>query len=645
MTAGTIRIEDAVKLLTFSVGLLGFFSAAKHVGMSWSLVFAALYLLSILVEYRRRFFIPRGLLTGIALCCIIVTVLRITADDFVSVVMEALLILLAIKLLGEKKFRDYMQAYVIALFLLIGSALLSVDIEFLFSFIGMFFLITVTVVLLTYFSQDPSLVLKVSVVFKIALRASLISFIAIPATFFMFLILPRTSYPVFHLMNKGTSELTGFSDTVRLGKVSDIQEDATVIFRVQTERVNETALYWRGIVLDYFDGSSWGSAHTERADEGKPLRIAGKRVRQTIYLEPYGNRYLFALDKPSSLLLRYARKGSALTYYLPDNIFRRIRYETLSTLSDTLYEKDIDKELYLQLPERDLTKMRELVKKLSSGRTAEETIYAFLRFLRDGKYRYSLEKLPLSDNPVEDFLFRSGYGNCEYFASAMAVLLRIAGTPSRVVGGYRGGDYNEVGHYYIVTQKNAHVWVEAYLENRGWLRVDPTPAGIETSVSRTEKGLFFKTTLLLDAISYYWNALIINYDFTKQMTLFNKLKSGIKRPHLHISIKKESALRYSSILLCGAVIILTVYFAVFRRKPADEKILYDFLKRMERNGYSKRRSEGLEEFVSRIKDEGIREKASGFVREFEGYYYRDRRLSREDLRKLKELSKMRSCAS
>jgi transglutaminase-like putative cysteine protease len=639
VTARTIRIEDAVKLLTFSVGLMGFFSAAKQVGAPWTLIFAILYLLSLYAEYRRRFLIPGGLLTGIALCCIIVTFLRVTTDDFVSVVMEALLILLAIKLLGEKRFRDYMQVYVISLFLLIGSALLSEDIEFLFTFMGMLFVITITVVLLTYFSQDASLVFNASVLFKIVSRSSLISLIALPATFFMFLLLPRTGYPVFHLVNEGTAGLTGFSDAVRLGTVSDIQEDTTVIFRVQSERINEAALYWRGIVLDYFDGSSWESSRTEKAAEGRPLRISGKRVRQTVYLEPYGNRYLFALDKPSSLLLRSARKGPALTYNLPENIFRRIRYETLSTLSDRLYEKDIDKETYLQLPGRDLTKMRELAQKLSAGRTAEDTAYAFLRFLRDGDYRYSFKKLPLSDNPLDDFLFRSRYGNCEYFASALAVMLRITGIPSRLVGGYRGGDYNEVGQYYIVARKNAHVWVEAYLDNKGWLRVDPTPAGIETPATRM-KGLFFKTSLFLDSISYYWNAIIINYDFTKQLTLFNKLRSGVKRPRLNISVKNGPALRYSLIPLFGSVIIVMVYVTVLRRRPADERVLRDFLKRMERNGYRKGKTEGLEEFAAKVNEEDLREKAFSFVREFERYFYRDKKISKNGLRNLKKLSKI-----
>jgi len=636
MTSRLIRIEDAVKALTCAIGFLGFLSVVRYVELSYSLAFASLFLLSISFEYRRRFPLPRWLLTCLALGVILVTVLRMNADDFISLVVEALLILLAIKLLGAKRFRDYMQIYLIALFLLIGSALLSMDIEFLFSFICMIFLVTVTVVLLTYFSQDSTLALPAPALARIASKASLISLIAIPVTAVMFILLPRTGYPIFHFLNKGTHASAGFSDNVRLGKVSDIQEDTTVILRAHMERVREDLLYWRGIVLDHFDGTSWMSLQSEVPDESRSLRMTGRQIKQTIYLEPYGNRFLFALDKPISLSLRYAKRTSALTYALSEHVFRRIRYEAASTLSDVLAEQGIDRSIYLQMPERDFTQIRELVKTLSSGRTGEDTVYAVLRFLRDGGYRYSLTNLPLSNDPLEDFLFRYKYGNCEYFASAMAVMLRVAGIPSRVVGGYKGGYYNDAGEYYLVPQKNAHVWVEAYLENRGWLRMDPTPAGMENFVSGSSTNLFFRVKLLMDSMNYYWNALVINYDFTRQVSLFNKIKAGLKKPRFQFSLKKE-LVWYALALFSTALVLPVIYRLAFNRKTPDEKILKDFLMWTGRYGYTKRRSEGLEEFTARIQEEDIREKASRFVRAFEGYYYRDKRLSKEDIKKLRFL--------
>lgn len=636
MSKRVIKIADAVKILTYIVGTLGFLSVVKEVSLSYSLAFGALYLLSLYFEYSKRFLIPRWLLTIFAVLVILFTFFRMYTDDPVLAAVEALLILLAIKSLEEKRFRDYMQIYLIALFLLTSSALLSMDIVFLLYFISLIFLVSAATVLLTYFSQDSSLELTVSTLVKIVSKSSLIPLIAIPSTIFMFVALPRTNYPLLHFLNRGTHASTGFSDNVSLGKISDIQEDTTIILRAHMERVDESSLYWRGIVLDYFDGASWKSLKKEKQERNRPSRIPGKHVLQTIYLEPCGNRYLFALDKPSTISLRGVDRYADLTYTLPGVISRRTKYESVSILSDVISDEDIDKGIYLQMPEKNFKKTGELVNTLSTGRTKEAAVNAIEQFLRGGNYRYSLENLPISNNPLEDFLFTHKYGNCEYFASAMAVMLRMAGIPSRVVGGYRGGYYNDTGEYYLVPQKNAHVWVEAYLDDKGWIRKDPTPAGIETFVSLTKGGVFFKMRLFFDAMSYYWNALIINYDFSKQLSLFYKLKS-FKKPKFHTSIKKETVIKYSSILLFIGISVLAVFLLTSHRKTREEKVLNDFFRKAGKYGYRKSKGEGLEEFVSKIDDKAIRTKACRFVKEFEYYFYRDIKLTKDDVRKLKNL--------
>ncbi|MCL5021783.1 MAG: DUF3488 and transglutaminase-like domain-containing protein [Nitrospirae bacterium] len=634
-----IKIEDAVKVLTYVIVLAGFLSVVRHIEMSYALAFASLYLVSLHCEYRKRFLIPRWLLNIIAVGLILLTFHRAQTDDFVTAVVEALLVLLGIKLLENKRFRDYMQMYLIVIFLLAGSALLSIDMDFFLYFTALVFLATTATIFLAYYAEDGALALKVSTIMKLALGSSLISLIALPVTLFMFVILPRTPYPLLNFLNKQAQSSTGFTDTVRLGNVSDIQEDATVIFRAQTERIADRFLYWRGIVLDYFDGAAWQSRH--RPEDERPSRIAGRQVHQTIYLEPYGNRYLFALDKPTRISLRRAAKNTDLTYSFLENVSRRTAYDSLSTLSEVIPEKDVDREVYLQLPGAHLGQTAELAKSLAAGKTEEEIVNAILAYLRAGDYRYSLHKLPVSGNPIEDFLFNHKYGNCEYFASAMAVMLRAAGIPSRLVGGYRGGFYNETGKYYLVPQRNAHVWVEAFLEKKGWVRLDPTPAGIENFVSPAKEALLFKVSLLLDAMNYYWNALVINYNFSKQITFFYRLKSGIGKRRLRI-VGSEAAIKYFCALLGLAAAIFFLRRRVFRTIPPEEQVLADFFRAMEKLGYRKRPAEGLEEFVSGIEKGVTREKAFRFVREFEKYFYRDRRLGRGDMRKLKQLLSLRN---
>ena len=403
------------------------------------------------------------------------------------------------------------------------------------------------------------------------------------------------------------------------------------------EKVDDELLYWRGIVLDHFDGRQWDSTGRQQAAENYPPAMAGRKVAQTIYLDPYGNRYLFALDKPLSIQAPNVRKFGDLTFALTAAITRKLRYEALSVLSDTLPEKDIDRNRYLQVPETGMEKMRGLAHGLAIGGTKEEKAAAILHFLKNGEYKYSLTKLPLSSAPLDDFLFQHKYGNCEYFASAMAVLLRLSGIPARLVGGYRGGFYNEAGGYYMIPEQNAHVWVEAYFGNRGWVRLDPTPAAQENYSSPVGKGLLFRLRLFFDAIDYYWNAAVINYDFEKQFSLISKLSESVREVRFKVSFDRGLASKFLLALLGAGALCLALYALRRARKPVEEKLLAAFLGKMKRRGYVKSRSQGLEEFVVLVKEDSLREQARHFVEQFEGYYYRDQRLTRDEARRLRKM--------
>jgi hypothetical protein len=590
-----------------------------------------MFALAAFFDYRRRLGVSRSYLNAAVVVFILLNSTRISLDNFAEPIVEMLLILLAVKFLEEKKTRDYMQIYTLAVFLLSGSALLSLDIQFLAIVFVLALLLPVSSVLLTFYSQNSEMTLTNRDISSIVHRGLLITLAAVPLAAVIFIILPRTGYPLLNIMNRAGAS-AGFNDNVRLGDISGIQENAAVILRVEMAKLGNETPYWRGIVLDQFDGISWQSSDGASDSTERPIMRA-KRVMQTVYLEPYENRYLFALDRPLSVNYRFAAMRSDLSIISRRSIDNRIKYEAVSSLSDAFDDRSTDKQRYLQLPRIDYSEIAKVLKNLADGRDDEKTAAAVMKYLKEGEFKYSLANLPVTQRPTEDFLFEYKYGNCEYFASSMAVLLRLSGIPARLVGGYMGGNYNDFGGYYLVTQNNAHVWVEVYITGRGWMRMDPTPAAGDI-FGRSQTGLFFEIRMLMDAMNYYWNAMVIGYDFNKQVTIFTGFSNAIRSPVTNPAKFKNIFLTLAVIAVIIAMVGILVYVAV-RRKPADKRLIDDFLRKMKHYGYTRLPGEGLEEFVLRINDPEIRDRALRFVSEFQGIYYRDRKIEKKEMTLLK----------
>jgi hypothetical protein len=381
-----VRVESILKAITCLIGLLGYLAVLRYIDILYSLLFPVVLLISFLFEKRRNFLIPRSLLNTVSLGVILFTVLRITPETLVINITEAFVILLAIKFLEKKRFRDYMQIYTISFFMLSASALITVDIIFLLYFFLLIFLLTVAVVLLSYHTEDPALVLDYNVVYRILSKSLLIPAAVIPLTALFFVILPRHETFLFDLSAGINRARSGFTDSIRLGSVSEIQEDSSVIFRAKMERIDPDLLYWRGIVFDFFDGTTWRRSEKSNTGKAATTDIKGRRVSQQIYLEPYQGRYLFAIDKP--VLVRSMKKRGNFIYSLSKRPEKRIIYKAISVLSDTIPADSMGNEMYLQLPGRISSKITGLVKEISLNRSKKELTEHLLRFLKDGSYRY-----------------------------------------------------------------------------------------------------------------------------------------------------------------------------------------------------------------------------------------------------------------
>lgn len=629
------KIESLVKGFSYAIGLVGFLSVARDTGIIYNLLFIMLCAFAVYRESRLNLTIPRWAINIVSFSFIVLALMRVTQDNMVVPAVESLIALLGVKLLEEKKFRDYMQIYGISVFLLAGSALLSLDMLFLAFFFSLVFLITMTVVLLTYYSEDSAMELQASTALRIVYRAVLITLISIPFTILFFIILPRTNYPLLNFLNRAATGLSGFTDSITLGEISDIFEDNTVLFRVKMNKVDDKMLYWRGIVLDHFDGRTWRSMGTTEELKLWRMDLRGERIFQSVFLEPYNNRYFFGLDKPTYVHYPRAKRFDDLTFRAPENIMRKIKYDVISTLSDTMPASRNEADKYLQLPldkQGTLSKVKDLADSIIENKKSENAVNALLKHLNSGMFKYSIRGMPVTKKPLEEFLLARKEGSCEYYASAMAVMLRLSGIPARLVGGFRGGDYNEFGGYYIIPQKYAHVWVEAYIEGKGWKRIEPTPAGGGVSTFKIKKGFMFRLKLFIDSINYYWSAAVINYNLEKQINMVGSLLLVFKEPSLRLAWDKKTITEPGLLIIATAALAGLLFMLLKRKRQSlEEKILNDFLAALEKQGYQKGRAEGLEEFSARITDPYLKGSAAMFASRFQQFFYRDLKIEKNEL--------------
>ncbi|HLK03789.1 MAG TPA: DUF3488 and transglutaminase-like domain-containing protein [Candidatus Acidoferrum sp.] len=380
---------------------------------------------------------------------------------------------------------------------------------------------------------------------------------AIAAGALLFFFFPRFSAGYMGRTSMNTALMSGFTDEVELGQIGRIKRNTAVVMRVQTGApVEYDRLRWRGIALANFDGVRWSSGGRGSAavfpngdgwipiSSGTQNRTDRSRVLQyTVLLEPMvsdalfvpGNgialRGNFSGDRASPFGGRrvYLFRDSSDSVFNPFHNYSSTRYFGLSRLpryslenlraAGTNYPADV-KETYLQLPKLD-SRISALAQSITAkAATPVDKAMAIEAYLRS-RYAYTLELTGKPGNdPLPHFLFETRAGHCEYFASAMAVMLRTLGIPSREVNGFLPGEFNSLGGDYIVRASDAHSWVEAYFPGNGWVVFDPTPAA--TSV---EPGFFSKIALIADWMELTWNEWVINYDFGHQVQLAQAMQT------------------------------------------------------------------------------------------------------------------------
>lgn len=603
----------------------------------WGLCLA-LSFLAFFLERRKTFF-PRFFINLAGIIFIAFFFWTVNLSNFLENALRTILFLLSLKLLEKKTLRDFFQIYLLEFLILAGVSYFYAHFAFFILLIIQVFYVGYALFFHLYMLESEAEVLTLK-----EIRGGFLWFGALLwATLFFsgifFVSLPRLKSPLFNLA-KGQEEKakTGFTSQIRLGAFSEIQESSRKILRLSFEEgkvLNPDSLYFRVMVYDYFDGRAWQRRHTPQempAERG----ITGRPFKGTIYLEEDLEGYLPVPEGTSALRkLEGVRAFTDGVYKLDLPSFYPLRYEILLFKGIKPYIEEKDLSSYLQVPQVD-EKVHALAEKLK-GKNEEETIKKILSHFQQGGYQYSLTKLPITQKPLETFLFETKRGNCEYFAGATALLFRLNGIPSRVVGGYRGAIYQGRGGYYLVEERFAHSWVEAWV-NASWLRIDPSPSASYLFFSQNQ-GLAYKMKLYLDWLNFYYTKIILDFDFSKQKRLFESFKSVLlkRSQEREFSFKGLKDWLKIALSVLGLVILLAVLFKNRRDFfwSGEKRLLYQFFKELKRRGYPRGESEGLFELAEKIKDDTLREEVLRFANLYSEYSYKDRPFDKEALKRLR----------
>lgn len=484
----------------------------------------------------------------------------------VGMLAKLILFLTAIKLFQEKGDRDWLFLYLMSFFQVLLAAGISISPSFLAALI-LYLLVTICAIVAFEIRKTSRLVSDARASVRAEksrsalanTRASDKLIKRLPSTAIVLLVLiilvaaplffafPRVGGGGLGSSQSAFSSITGFSDTVNLGQIGQLKQNDQIVMRARIENArsdNLNATRWRGVALDTFNNKTWSKSSYRYSDlpndNGRYLldrTESEKNVTvQTIYLEPLDSQVLFLLARPLAIQGNFINlkrdSGGAVTFLRSD--FDRMSYKVASDTSlppvselqtdETLYSPDAQR--YLQLPEKFDERIAQLAAQITEGKTNRYDQAAAIEKYLQNEFGYTLDLKAGGDEPLADFLFNVREGHCEYFASAMAIMLRTQGVATRVVNGFQLGEYNETADVYVVKQKSAHSWVEVYFPGESiWVPFDPTPFAGQTD-GAASTGVLSSFGKYMEALETFWIQYFVAYDNQEQRSLFRSFKSS-----------------------------------------------------------------------------------------------------------------------
>ncbi len=663
-------------------------------------VTAALLWRGFLLVIHKNLVLPESWNTRLALGFLLFYLVDVflVSRSFLPATVHLVMCGLVVKIFSPLRDRDYVLLALLSFAMVLAASVLTVDTAFFLTF-SLFLLTSVgTFILLqmhraaaqatVHASEQDSPELRRRLVLSLGGVSPVILLLILGLAAGIFFLLPRVSGGYASAYGYGNDLSTGFSNEVRLGKIGEIQQSDAVVMHIEMKggAAESQEFKWRGVALGSFSGTTWSGrdAHiiAQRLSDGRYLVSPSQQthesglLRYRVLLEPLDSNVFFLAEQPATVSGNYSmvgfdadgavfdldREHPIALYEGESNIARPTAVELRAATGS--YPPDIPR-IYLQLPDVDPRigqLAHEVTKKASNDYDKAAALENHLRT----HYGYTLQLPAVTPkNPLANFLFERKQGHCEYFASSMAVMLRTLGIPSRVVNGFRGGEFNDLSGKYLIRARDAHSWVEAYFPGKGWISFDPTPA----DSLFTHQGGWNRISLYLDAAASFWREWIVNYDFAHQRSLgedgirkgrllLERLRQRIMQPYERLLRAARTARGKAHRLPIawvpvaaglGCLILLLSNAARLRHwsqhlvwgrrsgnAPQQAAALWyeRMTKMLSRRGWHKAPEQTAGEFVEKIPDAAVRESVSNFTNHYERARFA---ASKEDAERLPEL--------
>jgi len=522
---------------------------------------------------------------------------------------------------SERRLQQLFLTNFLIFFLVSGQA---VSLWYFVFFLGFF----ITAGIWLIHGQEPG---RISFSLRPSWLGSLFSIVALSSLLAaaLFIVLPRIYSPRMQqiLASAGLSRFqsnvrtfSGLTDWVELGYMGPLKKNSARVMRVNLESPAGTspspsALYIRGGAFDFFDGRRWRKtpldfryAYSDRVLSTRRGQAWMRRARGKIYSQNYDPK------KPTFVteFMIYPLLNTALVFsvggisavesdvpsaffdftetaYFPSAYNEGIHYRIFSQTENPSFFQQIEdygrilKEKFLALPAAE-EKFRRLAHDLTQTSPDPYLKARTLESHFKNNFSYSVSAAS-GRQDLNAFLFKSRAGNCEYFATAMCVLLRNLDIPSRLVIGFLSQEWNAYGRFYDVRQCDAHAWVEAFFPDRGWIAFDPTPPDLTLHGGTNILAVLWgKLNQYFNALQFRWYRYVVGYDTDTQRNFF-------------YNFRLPGRLWTIMIIMIGTVGLAFIFvlwkprrFLKIRRRGAlEQENFYDILlSRLEKAGYRRR---------------------------------------------------------